>query len=390
MQEKTPNINPRPVRRERPYRSINGYGVSAVALLLIAVGVWAMVQRLMPLPMSIVLVVVGLVLVPGLYMLQPNEGIILTLFGEYQGTDRSEGLRWTNPLQSGQKISLRARNLNTPPLKVNDKRGNPVEIGAAVVWRVYDTAQAVFEIDDYNKFVAIQAEAAIRHLATLYAYDSGDDLPSDETTLRAGLDTVADALRDDLNRRFASAGVEVLDAKLTHLAYAPEIAQVMLRRQQAVAIVSAAPDRGRCGRHGRGCPQGPVGAQPGRARRRAQGIDGVEPAGGAVLRPRDSARGEHRYALHLRREPYAPSDPYSPDGQSRQESLSPAHRSGPVGRDRAPRRAGTAQRERAGRVPAARGAGPARAAAGRRPGRQRARRRARRASVVTPNPLRAE
>ncbi|MET3474398.1 SPFH domain-containing protein [Variovorax atrisoli] len=239
MQEKTPNTNPRPVRMERPYRSINGYGVSAVVLLLIAIGIWAIVQRLMPLPMSVLLIVVGLVLIPGLYMLQPNEGIILTLFGQYQGTDRSEGLRWTNPLQSGQKISLRARNLNTPPLKVNDKRGNPVEIGAAVVWRVYDTAQAVFEIDDYNKFVAIQSEAAIRHLATLYAYDSGDDLPSEETTLRAGLDTVADALRDDLNRRFASAGVEVLDAKLTHLAYAPEIAQVMLRRQQAVAIVSA-------------------------------------------------------------------------------------------------------------------------------------------------------
>ncbi|OAK59861.1 hypothetical protein A3K87_25525 [Variovorax paradoxus] len=235
----TPPATPRSIRKERPYRSINGYGIVAVAVLLMALGAVAMAQRLMPPPASVLLIVAGLALVPGLYMLQPNEGIILTLFGEYQGTDRTEGLRWTNPLQTGKKISLRARNLNTPPLKVNDKRGNPVEIGAAVVWRVHDTAQAVFEIDDYNKFVAIQAEAAIRHLATLYAYDSGDDLSSDETTLRAGLDTVADALKAELNQRFASAGVEVLDAKLTHLAYAPEIAQVMLRRQQAVAIVSA-------------------------------------------------------------------------------------------------------------------------------------------------------
>ncbi|WP_422087151.1 SPFH domain-containing protein [Variovorax sp.] len=234
-----PPATPRSIRKERSYRSINGYGIVAVAVLLIALGAVAIVQRLMPPPASVLLVVAGIVLVPGLYMLQPNEGIILTLFGEYQGTDRTEGLRWTNPLQTGKKISLRARNLNTPPLKVNDKRGNPVEIGAAVVWRVHDTAQAVFEIDDYNKFVAIQAEAAIRHLATLYAYDSGDDLSIDETTLRAGLDTVADALKAELNQRFASAGVEVLDAKLTHLAYAPEIAQVMLRRQQAVAIVSA-------------------------------------------------------------------------------------------------------------------------------------------------------
>ena len=238
MQDTT-TTPPRKVRKERPYRSVNGYGLVAVSLVLIGLGAWALVQRMMPLPMNVLLIVAGVALLPGLYMLQPNEGIILTLFGEYQGTDRTEGLRWTNPFQAGQKISLRARNLNTPPLKVNDKRGNPVEIGAAVVWRVHDTAQAVFEIDDYNKFVAIQSEAAIRHLATLYAYDSGDDLQSDEVTLRAGLDVVADALKAELNQRFASAGVEVLDAMLTLLAYAPEIAQVMLRRQQAVAIVSA-------------------------------------------------------------------------------------------------------------------------------------------------------
>lgn len=229
----------RSVRTELPYRSMNGYAMAAVALLVLALGLVVLQQKLAPIVVGVLVLLVGGILLFGLYMLKPNEGVIFTLFGEYRGTDRTEGLRWTNPFLSGQKISLRARNLNTQALKVNDKRGNPVEIGAAVVWRVHDTAQAVFEIDDYVKFVSIQAEAAIRHLATLYAYDSGDDLGEDETTLRAGLDTVADALRAELNQRFASAGVEVLDAKLTHLAYAPEIAQVMLRRQQATAIVSA-------------------------------------------------------------------------------------------------------------------------------------------------------
>ena len=229
----------RTVRKETPYRSMGGYAMTVVALLVLGLGVFCLARGLAPVPIGVALLLAGLAILPGLYMLQPNEAIIFTLFGKYSGTDRSEGLRWTNPLQSGKKISLRARNLNTPSLKVNDKRGNPVEIGAAVVWRVHDTAQAVFEIDDYTRFVSIQAEAAIRHLATLYAYDSGEDLEENETTLRAGLDVVADALKAELNQRFASAGVEVLDAKLTHLAYAPEIAQVMLRRQQATAIVSA-------------------------------------------------------------------------------------------------------------------------------------------------------
>ena len=227
------------VRNEITYRSMSGYAIGLLALVFILAGAFVVLRHAAPMALGIALVLVGAASLPGLYMLQPNEAVIFTLFGKYQGTDRSEGLRWTNPLQSGQKISLRARNLNTPPLKVNDKRGNPVEIGAAVIWRVQDTAQAVFEIDDYTRFVSIQAEAAIRHLATLYAYDSGEDLDGDETTLRAGLDVVADALKAELNERFASAGVQVLDAKLTHLAYAPEIAQVMLRRQQAVAIVSA-------------------------------------------------------------------------------------------------------------------------------------------------------
>jgi regulator of protease activity HflC (stomatin/prohibitin superfamily) len=189
--------------------------------------------------LSVACFVVGSLLLAGLYMLQPNEAAILTLFGEYVGTDRREGLRWASPFFAKRKISLRARNLNAPALKVNDKRGNPVEIGAAVVWRVRDTAQAVFEVDDVDTYVRIQAEAAIRHLASMYAYDDGEDLKPGETTLRAGLDDVASALKAELQARFGSAGVEVIDAKLTHLAYAPEIAQAMLRRQQAEAVVSA-------------------------------------------------------------------------------------------------------------------------------------------------------
>lgn len=229
----------RSVRRETRFRSLNGYAAVLASVVLVGLAAWILAGRNGPAAVGIVLALLGLGVLPGLYMLQPNEGIVLTLFGEYRGTDRTEGLRWTNPFLSGKKISLRARNLNTAPLKVNDKRGNPVEIGAAVVWRVHDTAQAVFEIDDYVRYVSVQAEAAIRHLATQYAYDTGEDLGDDETTLRAGLEVVATALKSELNQRFASAGVEVLDAKLTHLAYAPEIAQVMLRRQQATAIVSA-------------------------------------------------------------------------------------------------------------------------------------------------------
>lgn len=232
-------ILPRPALDETRYRSLDGYLMAAIAVLLVGAAGLVVARQWAPPALAGLLAVAGAALLPGLYMLQPNEAKVLTLFGRYVGTDRRDGLRWTNPFQTGTRISLRARNLNTATMKVNDKRGNPVEIGAAVVWRVRDTARAVFEIDDYTRFVSIQAEAAIRHLATQYAYDSGEDLAPDETTLRAGLDAVADALRDDLNRRFASAGVEVLDARLTHLAYAPEIAQVMLRRQQATAIVSA-------------------------------------------------------------------------------------------------------------------------------------------------------
>ena len=233
----------RNITSERELRSIDGYAAAAVGVLLIAGtvlsfvlapgagGGWGVALRAL-LPLA------GVFILVGLYMLQPNEAAILTLFGKYAGTDRSEGLRWANPLYVKRKISLRARNLNAPTLKVNDKRGNPVEISAVVVWRVADTARAVFDVDDFEHYVKVQAEAAIRHLATQFAYDEGEDLAAGETTLRSGQAAIS-ALKQEVQARFDDAGVSVADAKLSHLAYAPEIAQVMLRRQQAEAIISA-------------------------------------------------------------------------------------------------------------------------------------------------------
>lgn len=219
------------------------------------------------------LFIAGLVVIPlavlcliGFFTLQPNEARVLILFGAYRGTVRKSGFHWGNPFYSngragtaGQgaegtspgvakvnlaarkssgrnKISLRARNLNGDKLKVNDKRGNPIEIAAVVVWRVRDTAQAVFDVDDYENYVRVQSEAAVRHLASRYAYDHGEE---DETTLRGGVDQVSQDLQLELQERLSKAGVVVDEARLTHLAYAPEVAQAMLRRQQAEAVIAA-------------------------------------------------------------------------------------------------------------------------------------------------------
>jgi regulator of protease activity HflC (stomatin/prohibitin superfamily) len=231
-------------RVELVARTANGYAAVALGLATLLGGgallFWGLSSFVgLAVLGGILLLIVGIVALAGLYMQQPNEARILTLFGRYCGSDRNEGLRWANPLKLKRKISLRARNLNAPIQKVNDKRGNPVEISAAVVWRVQDTARAVFEVDDFEAYVRIQAEAAIRHLAAQFAYDEGEDISGKEITLRAGQDEVAAALVVQLQERFGDAGVRVLDAKITHLAYAPEIAQVMLRRQQAEAIISA-------------------------------------------------------------------------------------------------------------------------------------------------------
>jgi regulator of protease activity HflC (stomatin/prohibitin superfamily) len=233
---------------EKEFTSFNGYVMLLVGLALIGFGGYRFVPHggivassFGGVGLSLALIIAGVFAIIGLYMLQPNEGGILTLFGNYRGTDRSSGLRWCFPLYTRKKISLRSRNLNSDKLKVNDKNGNPIEIGAAIVWRVRDTAQAVFEIDDYEMYVRVQSEAAIRHLASAYNYDNGGDDTDvkNGVTLRGGADIVAKALASELQDRFDKAGISVEEAKLTHLAYAPEIASAMLRRQQAEAVIDA-------------------------------------------------------------------------------------------------------------------------------------------------------
>lgn len=184
------------------------------------------------------LLIAAILLTIGFYILQPNEAAALLLFGHYKGTVKSNGFRWTNPFMTVKKISLRARNLNGERLKVNDKTGNPVEIAAVVVWKVEDTAEALFEVDNYEEYVETQSEAAIRHLAGRYPYDS-DDSEEDDISLRQGRDEVNLELTKELQERLGRAGVVVQEARISHLAYAPEIAGAMLRRQQAQAVIAA-------------------------------------------------------------------------------------------------------------------------------------------------------
>ena len=187
----------------------------------------------------VVLLPVSCILLAGFFTLQPNEARVLILFGAYKGTVRSDGFHWANPFYAKgfkQRISMRARTLNMTPLKVNDKRGNPIEIAAVVVWRVQDTGQAAFDVENYESYVQTQSETSLRHLASSYAYDHGEE---NEITLRSSVDEVSQALRKELGMRLEKAGVLVDEARLTHLAYAPEIAQAMLRRQQAEAVIAA-------------------------------------------------------------------------------------------------------------------------------------------------------
>ena len=181
----------------------------------------------------------GLLLLAGLFTLQPNQARVLTLFGAYVGTCTESGFHWTNPFYSKQRISLRTRNFDGEMLKVNDRRGNPIEISAVVVWRVSDTAKALFDVDDYEHFVKVQSESALRHVANDYPYDHAEDEEEGEITLRSGVDEVSAALQEQVQERLAQAGVQVEEARLNHLAYAPEIAGAMLRRQQAEAIIAA-------------------------------------------------------------------------------------------------------------------------------------------------------
>jgi regulator of protease activity HflC (stomatin/prohibitin superfamily) len=256
------------VNRERSAETANGWVMLPILILLLlgsialVVGTIVVAVRAQQAPIwwvltgGILLFVATVVLLTGFFTLQPNEARVLVLFGEYRGTVRTSGFHWANPfytngglahhqgtsvglpfqVRSRNKISLRARNLIIDRLKVNDKRGNPIEIAAVVVWRVQDSAQAMFDVDDYENYVKIQSESALRHVASLYAYDHGEEA---EITLRSGVDEVCRALQDELTERLGKAGVAVEDARLTHLAYAPEIAQAMLRRQQAEAVIAA-------------------------------------------------------------------------------------------------------------------------------------------------------
>jgi regulator of protease activity HflC (stomatin/prohibitin superfamily) len=213
-----------------------------LALLLGGPG-WALAQiphhQLNPGPylgLAAVAAFFGILVLKGCFIIGPNEARVLTLFGKYAGTVKQTGPRWANPFTTKRPVSLRARNFETAKIKVNDIEGNPIEIGAVVVWKVTDTAQAMFDVENFGSYVQIQAEAAVRNLAMHHPYDSHDD---NVVSLRGQSDHVAEQLRKEINERIRSAGVEVVDARIAHLAYAPEIAQAMLQRQQAGAIIAA-------------------------------------------------------------------------------------------------------------------------------------------------------
>jgi len=186
--------------------------------------------------LGILILLTLIVTLTGFFKVAPNEGMVLQLFGRYIGTSRDPGLRWANPFFSHFRVSLRVRNFETGKLKVNDIRGNPIEIGAIVVWRVVDTAEAVFQVDDYVNFVHVQSESALRNLATGYAYDAHYE---GESSLVGHTGEISEKLRDEIQDRLAEAGVEVIEARISHLAYSPEIAAAMLQRQQASAVVAA-------------------------------------------------------------------------------------------------------------------------------------------------------
>jgi len=182
-------------------------------------------------------IVLTLFLTNGFLIVQPNRAAVLVFFGKYSGSVKKNGFFWVNPFIVKQKVSLRARNLNGDKLKVNDRAGNPIEIAAVVVWQVSNTAQALFDVDDYIEYVKTQSESAVRHLATSYPYDTGES--STEASLRGNIEEVSSQLERELTDRLGRAGVEVIEARLSHLAYAPEIAGAMLQRQQADAIIAA-------------------------------------------------------------------------------------------------------------------------------------------------------
>lgn len=224
---------------ERPAVTASGYAMLLVALVAL-IGVIATAPQVGEAawaPFALVGAVLALAFVaPGFYLLQPNQAAAILLFGDYRGTDRVTGLRWAWPWLIKKKISVRIHNITSERLKVNDLRGNPIEIASNVVWRVADTAQALFDVDDYREFVHIQIESAVRAIGSRYPYD---DFTHEEMTLRGNAEHVSEELRVELQERVVAAGVHIDECRLTHLAYAQEIAQAMLRRQQAEAVIAA-------------------------------------------------------------------------------------------------------------------------------------------------------
>ena len=220
--------------RENAVNPPSGYLPALVFIGLAGIGLWNFINVH---PLVGILCFVGAVFgLAGLFLVHPNQAKVLQLFGRYVGTAKEPGLRWANPLYSKQPVSLRIRNFESGKLKVNDSAGSPIEIATIVVWRVIDTAEAVFEVDDYEEFVTIQSESALRNLATSYPYEETSE---GGRSLRGDPKDIADALRGEIQARLEKAGVEVIEARISHLAYAPEIASAMLRRQQASAIIAA-------------------------------------------------------------------------------------------------------------------------------------------------------
>jgi regulator of protease activity HflC (stomatin/prohibitin superfamily) len=227
--------------RERARNGLPGLPVFLVLVLGELFSIWMLVMNIRSQsPPEIVAAALMMALLTflmaGLFMVNPNEAKVLQMFGEYKGTAKQQGLRWANPFYTKKKVSLRIRNFESSHLKVNDIDGNPIEIAAVVVWKVFETAEAVFEVDDYEHYVKVQSESALRNLATSYAYDAHDDA---QASLRGHTGAVAEHLKREVNERLSKAGVEVIEARISHLAYAPEIAAAMLQRQQAGAIIAA-------------------------------------------------------------------------------------------------------------------------------------------------------
>ncbi len=221
---------------EKVVKPTSGYGMLLVVLLLIIAGIISI--AIFQSPLVALAIPILLLILPGFFIVNPNGSKVLVLFGAYKGTVKANGFFWTNPFYRKERISLRARNFDSERLKVNDKKGNPIMISVILVWRVNDTYRASFDVDNYENFVRVQTDAAVRKLAGLYAYDNFDDDQS-EFTLRSGLQEVNVALEKELEERLEIAGIHVHEARIGYLAYAPEIASAMLRRQQAEAIVAA-------------------------------------------------------------------------------------------------------------------------------------------------------